>query len=422
MRFKIGYDRHNTILNIEQLTIMSTENNNNAELNVAANSQELYERDVEELNKVVESESRASDAARSAITVKRRAGELKRFKEFLLETKKVDEDVDEIFVKRESEILDILDFYANWIFKYQIRDGAKKGNFYKPGSALKIFSTAKTAIEDAYVVKDQLKWGKKCHKISKGMYTLFFNRCVRLCLSVEDSHVTADEEDLESLTSVCYWANSYESAQFASIMTGMTQFVGRGMEVALCKKDKLKSVVMEERGIKWRVLHMSLDRTKNQRHDQPMHLFKHRTSMMFCFYHQSGYHLVLQDKPSPFWYPNFGEKTGIDVNEVVVEVENELEDLIDVNGEGGKREKSQVSGIFNAMIKKMEKECSSYPDDFELAKVEKITSHSLKRRGVNILASSPLISPSWTFLRAGTVILMKQHLIIQSWVCANTIL
>ena len=178
-------------------------------------------------------------------------------------------------------------------------------------------------------------------------------------------------------------------------MTGMTKFVGRSMEVALSEKGKMETVIVQERIVKWRVLYMSLDRTKNQNSAQPMHLFKHRTSKELCFYHQTGYHLVFQDAPSKYLYPNFAEKARVEVEEY------RLKEAEEDETKGEEKGKSQVSGVFNNMIKKMSKEMEDYPDDFENANVDKITSHSLKRRGVNVLSSSPLIAPSWTFMRAG---------------------
>ena len=148
-------------------------------------------------------------------------------------------------MKSKDVLTKILNDYGIFIYNYVIKSGSNKGQFYLQSTAIKLFSVAKTQLENLCDLEIS---SKKYTEMTSGLKSAISNRAFRMGFAMEKTKETATEDSMKGMAILCIWSNTKIGVSLWFFILSMVYFVGRGMEVALAQMKDFSSQRMNEWG------------------------------------------------------------------------------------------------------------------------------------------------------------------------------
>ena len=193
--------------------------------------------------------------------------------------------------------------------------------------------------------------------------------------SLVNPHSASSTEDREAIGIGCIWLNSSQSAEFWHLNNTMTQYSGRGSEVALDRRSKMRTVEVNELHYNYHILQPHLKRHKFGK-EQPISVYIHRDSMLQDYYFSLGYRIVVIGDDDDHIFPGFGKRA-----------ENQTEAKSD----------SKVSSLWSSQFSDLYKSFVCLSEKMNIH----LTSHCHKKGASQLMAETPSVSGLAQIFRTG---------------------
>lgn len=127
--------------------------------------------------------------------------------------------------------------------------------------------------------------------------------------SLANPHVASTKQDRHAIALGCMWLNNPAAAEFWHLNNTMTQFSGRGSEVALNKREHLSAVEINELHFSYHVIESKLQR---QKHGPESHVqvFPSRESVHEDYYFSLVYMIIMLACDFDYLFPMFADKAA----------------------------------------------------------------------------------------------------------------
>ena len=127
--------------------------------------------------------------------------------------------------------------------------------------------------------------------------------------SLVDPHEASNAKDREAIGTGCIWLNSPQSAEFWHLNVTMTQYSGRGSEVALDRRSKMRTVDVNELHCKFRIMQAQLKRQRFGK-EQLISVCPHLDSMLQDYYFSLLYRIIMMGDDEDYTFPEFAKRAA----------------------------------------------------------------------------------------------------------------
>ena len=193
--------------------------------------------------------------------------------------------------------------------------------------------------------------------------------------SLINPHQASSNEDCEAIATGCIWLNNPKAAEFYHLNVTMKQYCGRGSEVALDRRSRIRPVLVTELHFEYHIIEDRLKRHKNKT-ESLLQLYPHRKSFLQCIYFSLFYRIVMLGDDGDYIFPEFANKAA---NQSESKSDSKVSSLWS----------SYFSDIYQSFV------CLSHKLN------TKLTSHCHKKGASQLMAETPAVSGLAQIFRTG---------------------
>ena len=193
--------------------------------------------------------------------------------------------------------------------------------------------------------------------------------------SLVNPHEASNRTDREAIATGCIWLNSPQGAEFWHINVTMTQYSGRGSEVALDRRSKMGTTEVSELHYRYNILQSKLKRHKHGK-EQLLSIYPHRDSVHQDYYFSLFYRIIMVADDDDFIFPEFARKAR-----------KQTEAKSD----------SRVSSMWSAYFADLYKSFACLSEKIN----QTLTSHCHKKGASQLMAETPSVSGLAQIFRTG---------------------
>ena len=193
--------------------------------------------------------------------------------------------------------------------------------------------------------------------------------------SLTNPHVASSRQDRDAIATGCIWMNSPRAAEFWHLNNTMTQFSGRGSEVALNRRSHLTTTEVNELHFHYEVIQSYL---KRQKFGEESHVpvYPQRDSIHQDYYFSLIYRIVMLDDNNDFIFPEFANKAA---------------------KQSDSKSDSKVSGLWTTYFNELYRSFKCLSERMN----EHLTSHHGKKGSNQLMAETPSVSGLAQIFRSG---------------------
>ena len=193
--------------------------------------------------------------------------------------------------------------------------------------------------------------------------------------SLVNPHEASSNEDREAISTGCIWLNTPKAAEFWHINVTMTQYTGRGSEVALDRRSRMGTTEINELHYSYHVLQPKLKRQKFGE-ESLLCIYPHKNSALQDYYFSLFHRIIMLGDDDDYIFPEFARKAA-----------NQTDSKSD----------SKVSSLWSANFSELYKSFICLNEKLN----KTLTSHCHKKGSSQLMAETPGVSGLAQIFRAG---------------------